>query len=168
MVGNLLDVLRKHRVTLEEDSVFWKEGRGGLFRVKEAYSMLASPIVTVFPKSNIWVDRVQTKIAFFAWEAAWGKVLTLDRLQRRGWQFPNCCFLYGCEEETINHILIHCTIVRVLWDIILGLFGAQWAFLEFVKEVLFSWKGSFVGKKKEKIVEIHPAVHFLDDLEGEE
>ncbi|KAL6348571.1 hypothetical protein AAG906_016083 [Vitis piasezkii] len=83
-VGNLLDVLREHRVTLEEDSVIWKEGRDGLFRVKRAYSVLASPIVAEFPNSNIWVDRVPTKIAFFAWEAAWGKVLTLDRLQRRG------------------------------------------------------------------------------------
>ena len=53
-------------------------------------------------------------LRFFAWEAAWRKVLTLDRLQRRGWQFPNCCFLCGCEEETINHILIHCTVVRIL------------------------------------------------------
>ncbi|RVW74224.1 hypothetical protein CK203_055972 [Vitis vinifera] len=102
------------RVTLEEDSVIWKEGRDGLFRVKRAYSVLASPIVAEFPNSNIWVDRVPTKIAFFAWEAAWRKVLTLDRLQRRGWQFPNCCFLCGCEEEMINHILIHCTVVRIL------------------------------------------------------
>ncbi|RVW29336.1 hypothetical protein CK203_109097 [Vitis vinifera] len=61
-VGNLLDVLREHRVTLEKDSVFWKEGRDGLFRVKKAYSVLASPIVAVFPKSNIWVDRVPTKL----------------------------------------------------------------------------------------------------------
>ncbi|RVW81043.1 putative ribonuclease H protein [Vitis vinifera] len=70
MVGNLLDVLREHRVTLEEDSVIWKEGRDGLFRVKKAYNMLASPIVAEFLNSNIWVDRVPTKIAFFAWEAA--------------------------------------------------------------------------------------------------
>ena len=29
---------------------------------------------------TIWVDKLPTKIAFFAWEATWGKVLTLDRL----------------------------------------------------------------------------------------
>ncbi|RVW36857.1 hypothetical protein CK203_113738 [Vitis vinifera] len=79
-----------------------------------------------FPHSKIWVDKVPTKIAFFAWEATWGKVLTLDRLQRRGWQFPNRCFLCGCEEETINHILIHCTMAKGLWDIILALCGVQW------------------------------------------
>ena len=61
MVDNLLFVLRGHRITLEEDSVFWKEGRNGQFRVKKAYSLLVSSIVVVFPKSNIWVDRVPTK-----------------------------------------------------------------------------------------------------------
>ena len=137
-VGNLLDVLREPRVILEEDSVIWKEGRDGLFRVKRAYSVLASPIVAEFPNSNIWVDRVPTKIAFFAWEDAWGKVLTLDRLQRRGWQFPNRCFLCGCEEKTINHILIYCTMVKGLWDIILVLCGVQWVFPESVQEVLCS------------------------------
>ena len=74
-------------------------------------------------------------------------MLTLDRLQKRGWQLPNCCFLCDCEEETVNHILIHCTVVKVLWDIVLDLFGVQWVFPETVKEVLFSWRGPFVGKK---------------------
>ena len=36
MVGNLLVELREYRVTLEEDSVFWKEGEDGPFKVKNA------------------------------------------------------------------------------------------------------------------------------------
>ena len=54
----------------------------------------------------------------------------------------------GCEEETVNHILIHCIVVRVLWEIVLVLFGVQWVFAETVKEVLISWRDPFVGKKK--------------------
>ena len=104
-----------------------------------------------FPSRCIWVDSVPTKVAFYAWEATWGRVLTLDRLQKRGWQLPNCCFLCGCEEETVNHILIHCIVVRVLWDIVLGLSGVQWVFPETVKGVLTSWRGPFVGKKRKKI-----------------
>ena len=83
MVGDLLQALRGQRVTLEVDSVFWKGGKNVQFGVKNAYSLLISPIVSVFPKNGIWMDRVPTKLAFFAWEAAWGKVLTLDRLQKR-------------------------------------------------------------------------------------
>ena len=80
MVGNLLHELRGHGITLEEDSVFWKEGGNGQFRVKEVYSLLDRPLTVVFPKNKIWVERVPTKIVFFAWEATWGKIMTLDRL----------------------------------------------------------------------------------------
>ncbi|RVX15102.1 putative ribonuclease H protein [Vitis vinifera] len=135
MVGDLLHMLRGHRPSLEEDSVFWRQGRNGQFRVKEAYSLLTNSNDTGFPSRSIWVGRVPTKVVFFAWEATWGKVLTLDRLQRRGVQLPNCCFLCGCEEENVNHILIHCIVVRALWDIVLGLVDVKWVFPETVKEV---------------------------------
>ena len=55
-----------------------------MFDVKEANNLLIAPNDISFPKNCIWVDRVLTKVAFFVWEAMWGKVLTLDRLQKRG------------------------------------------------------------------------------------
>ncbi|KAL6314020.1 hypothetical protein AAG906_011754 [Vitis piasezkii] len=140
MIGNLLNVLRSYKPSMEKDSVRWKGGRNGKFRVKEAYRVVTRPNDIGFPSRCIWVDS-----------ATWGRVLTLDRLQKRGWQLPNCCFLCGCEEETVNHILIHCIVVRVLWDIVLGLSGVQWVFPETVKGVLTSWRGPFVGKKRKKI-----------------
>ena len=36
MVGNLFLVLRGHKTTLEEDSVFWKDGKNRQYRVKRA------------------------------------------------------------------------------------------------------------------------------------
>ena len=59
--------------------------------------------------------------------------------------------MVSSDEENVNHLLIHCTVARVLWGIVLSLFGAQWVFTETVKEAVLSWKGSFVGKKREKI-----------------
>ena len=41
-------------------------------------------------------------------------------------------------------------------------------FPESVLEVLLSWRGSFVGKKKKRHLEFHSVVHFLDGLEGKE
>ena len=151
LIGDLLTMLRDYRISFEEDLVIWKGGGNGDFGVKEAYNLLLAPNETTFPKKCIWVDTVPTKVAFFAWEATWGKILTLDRLQQRGWQLPNRCFLCGCEEETINHILLHCIVVRVLWENVLALIGIQWVFLETVKEMLFSWRGPFAGKKRKKI-----------------
>ena len=57
----------------------------------------------------------------------------------------------GCEEENVNHILLYCIVVRALWEIVLALVGVQWVFPESVKEMLFSWRGSFVGKTRKKI-----------------
>ncbi|RVX01805.1 hypothetical protein CK203_024318 [Vitis vinifera] len=149
--GELMQVLRDLRTSLEEDAVIWKGESHGLFRIRDAYKLLAGSNVISFPKKGIWVDKVPTKVAFFAWEASWEKVLTLDKLQRRGWQFPNRCFLCGCEEESVNHILLHCIVVRALWEIVLALFGANWVFPERVKDMLVSWRGPFVGRKRKRI-----------------
>ncbi|RVW83847.1 Transposon TX1 uncharacterized 149 kDa protein [Vitis vinifera] len=119
---------------MEEDLALWKGGKNGKFEVKEAYELLISHSTLLFPKKGIWVENVPSKLAFFAWEATWGRVLTLDRLQKRGWQLPNRCYLCGMDEENVNHLLIHCTVARVLWGIVLGLVGAQWVFPESVKE----------------------------------
>ncbi|RVW12518.1 putative ribonuclease H protein [Vitis vinifera] len=126
MVGDLLLTLRGHRPSMEDDSVIWRQGRNGRYRVKEAYRLLDKPNAIEFPARRIWVDKVPTKVCFFAWEATWGKVLTLDRLQIRGVQLPNCCFLCGCDEENVNHILLHCIVTRALWEIIFGLIDIKW------------------------------------------
>ena len=128
-----------------------ERGGHGKYGVKGAYNGLVVINACDFPYRGVWVDKVPTKAAFFAREAAWGKILTLDRLQKRGWQLPNCCFLCGCEEENVNHILLHYIVVRVLWEIVLALFRAQCVFPKTVKEVLFSWRGPFAGKKRKKI-----------------
>ncbi|RVX21022.1 hypothetical protein VitviT2T_011245 [Vitis vinifera] len=160
LVGDFLQILRGHKPSGVEDSVLWSKGGRVHFRVKEAYNLLVRSEDTGFPSRSIWVTRVPTKVCFFAWEATWRRVLTLDRLQRRGLQLPNRRFLCGCEEESVNHILIHCTVVRVLWDIVFGLVDVKWVFPKTVKDVLVSWRGSFVGKKRKKIWEATPLCIF--------
>ncbi|RVW14380.1 hypothetical protein CK203_090481 [Vitis vinifera] len=61
-----------------------EETKDGIFSVKSLYSSLASRRDVQFPYSNIWSTCVPTKVSFFAWEAYWGKVLTLDQLKKRG------------------------------------------------------------------------------------
>ncbi|RVX19195.1 Succinate dehydrogenase subunit 6, mitochondrial [Vitis vinifera] len=83
-VDELLQILRSQRITLEEDLALWKGGKNGKFDVKEAYGLMISHSTPLFPKKGIWVENVPSKLAFFAWEATWGRILTLDRLQKRG------------------------------------------------------------------------------------
>ncbi|RVW41291.1 Endonuclease MutS2 [Vitis vinifera] len=51
-------------------------------------------------------------------------------------------------------------VVRALWDIVFGLVDVKWVFPGTVKEVLASWRGSFVGKKRKKIWDAIPLCIF--------
>ncbi|RVW79372.1 E3 SUMO-protein ligase MMS21 [Vitis vinifera] len=113
MVGDLLRTLRGHRPSLEDDSVKWRQGRNGLFRVKEAYRMLDKPNATLFPARGIWMDRVPTKVSFFAWEATWGKVLTLDKLQIRGNVHHAGQPMPGDEQEDIVMTSTQCNLLNI-------------------------------------------------------
>ena len=91
-----------------EDKIWWVEAKNGTFSVKSLYASLETGSLVQFPASVVWNAWVPPKVSFFAWEATWGKVLTLDQLQKRGWSLVNRCCLCLAHEESIDHILLHC------------------------------------------------------------
>ena len=103
---------------------------------------------------------VPLKVGFFAWEASWGKVLTLDQLKKRGRSLANICYLCEEEEETLNHLLVHCSKARMLWDLILAIVGFGWVFPFSVRQVLLAWQGTKVGKKRKKVWRAMPLFLF--------
>ena len=85
LVERLLQKIHAFRVQREEeDRVIWTASNDGAFSVKSLYSMLEQGGSSMLPSERIRRVRVPPKIAFFAWEASWGKVLTLEQLQMRG------------------------------------------------------------------------------------
>ena len=130
----------------DEDKVVWTTSQSGAFSVKLLYSILEPGGSSLFPCDSIWRVRVPLKVAFFAWEASWGKVLTLEQLQRRGYSLANRCFLCLFEVETVDHLLLHCVKTRALWNLLFSLFGVAWILSCSVKETLLGWHGAFVGK----------------------
>ena len=129
-----------------EDMVFWTKTKSGKFSVKSLYNALESGNHSLFPSSCIW--NMQPKISFFVGEATWGKTLTLDLIQKRGWALANRCFLCHEKEETIDHLLLRCTKTGVLRELFFTLVGVSWVLPSSVRETLLSWHGSFVGKKR--------------------
>ena len=91
------------------------------------------------------------RVSFFAWEAMWKKVLTLDCIQRRGFSLAHRCYLCLSEEESIDHILLHCVLARRLWNLLFSLFGVSWVLLYSVREALLGWLGPCVGKERERV-----------------
>ena len=78
-------------------------------------------------------------------------MLTLDNLKRRGMVFANRCFLCEKDEETIDHLLIHCKSAKMLSDWLLSIVGISWVFPLSVIHTLLAWQGVAVGKKRKKI-----------------
>ncbi|RVW40434.1 Protein arginine N-methyltransferase 2 [Vitis vinifera] len=117
-----------------DDRVIWRETNCGKFLVKSLYKSLVSGYPISFPSSAIWKVSVQPRVSFFGWEATWGKALTLDQLQRRGWALANRCYLCQRHEESIDHILLHCDKARTLWVLLFSMFGVQWVLPATVKE----------------------------------
>ena len=101
----LLVIQGKRILQSQEDLMFLKESSARNFLVKSLYKVLDSSRDVAFPHRFIWNYWVPSKVGFFAWEAAWGRILTLDLLKRRGGVLANRCFLCEEMEETVGHLL---------------------------------------------------------------
>ena len=136
-MGRLLCYLEGKMVRVdEEDRVSWVKSKDGVFSVKSLYKAMQPASSALFPSKIIWRSCAQPKISFFAWEASWDKVLTLDRLQKKGWVLANRCFLCQKCGESIDHLLLHYERTREVWTLFLSFFGVSWVFPRSVKETL--------------------------------
>ena len=135
----------------QEDRLLLKETLTSGFLVSLMYRKLRYTPPTDFPWQSIWNPIVPPKLGFFAWEVSWGKVLTLDQLKRRGISLVNRCCLCEENEETIDHLLIHCTRAKILWDILLAITGFNWVPPRSVRQFLLAWQSVSVGKKRKRV-----------------
>ena len=135
----------------QEDHLILKETRLDGFSVRLMYRKLMHSLPTDFPWRSIWKPIVPPKLGFFAWEASWGKVLTLDQLKRREIPLVNRCFLCQEEEKTIDHLLIHCSRAKMLWNLFLTIMNYNWVFLLTVRQSLLAWQSVSVGQKRKRV-----------------
>ena len=131
---------------------FWVVTKSGSFSVKSLIFILKEVQVSHFPTSIVWNVWVLPKVFFFfAWEATWGKVLTLNRLQRRWRSLANRCSLYYAYEKSVDHTLLHCGKARLLWELLFSLFKVCLVIQAFIRETFLRWQGSFIGRKRKKV-----------------
>ena len=125
------------------------------------YRKLRYSIPTDFPWRSIWNPIVPPKLGFFAWEASWGKVLTLDQLKMKGIPLVIRCSLCEENEETIDHLLIHCSRAKMLWDLLLVITDFNWVFPRTVRQLFLAWQSASVGKKRKRVWMAAPLCIFL-------
>ena len=109
------------------------ESKDGVVSIKSLHRAMQPVSSALFPSKIIWMSCAQP---VFAWEALWGRVLTLDHLQKSGWALANKCFLCQKCGESIDHLLLHCERTREMWTLLLSFFGVSWVFPLSVKKTL--------------------------------
>ena len=63
----------------------------------------------------------------------------------------NRCSLCKENEESVDHILIHCGKTRELWTLLLSFFGVVWVFPASIRNLLLGWKIKGLGKKRRAV-----------------
>eukprot|EP00253_Pinus_taeda_P003838 PITA_03838 len=99
------------------DILRWGKSMKGSFTVKEAYYLANQHEITEGNQDwkVIWGKNWWPKITLFAWLVAKDKILTWDKLQKKGFSGPSRCYLCNREAETQDHLLIKCVYAKNLW-----------------------------------------------------
>lgn len=96
---------------------------------------------------TFWKRKIPTKITLFGWLVWRGKILTWDKLNRRGVMGPNRCALCCMAAENIGHLFFSCPIVKNLWRLFVPFFlDPNWSASDFMTTAL-EWD-SLHGKFK--------------------
>ena len=82
-------------------------------------------------------------VAFFSWSTSFGKILTTDNLHKRRVIVLDWCYMCKRYGESMDHLLLHCSIAWELWSLVFCLFGIQWVIPYTVLELFEAWQGKF-------------------------
>ena len=126
-VAAFFRLLHSHSPKREDDDrVQWGLRKNGVFHIRSFYQALCGHLGSSFPWKGIWRVKALRRVAFFVWAAAWGRILTCDNLRRRGFVMIGWCCMCRCSGETVDHLLLHCSVVNELWGFVFQMFGVDW------------------------------------------
>ena len=133
------------------DRFWWEKAKNGSFSVKTCFELLEGSSQQSVPIKMLCNPTVPTKVGFFAWEVWWGKILTMDQLKKRGFSLASRCVFCGNDEESLEHLFIHCPKVWCMWTAIFSLSGGGWVCPFLVKDLLRGWLHLPMRKKDAKL-----------------
>jgi hypothetical protein len=129
----------------EVDRVVCNLSKRKNFEVKTFYKALVCHETVSFPWKGIWRVKALKRVSFFVWTVALGKILTHDNLRRRGIAVIEWCVLCKKHGESVDHLLLHCDVARVVWSSFYSLFGVEWVMPSSVLDLLSGW-GTLLGR----------------------
>ena len=85
------------------------------------------------------MDACSFEGGFFAWSAALAKILTFDNLKKRHVIVMNRCCMCKRNEETVDHLPLHCEVASTLWSALFSRFRMSWVMLRQVINLFACW-----------------------------
>ena len=147
---------RRHLCNSLEGNRIWQADSTGSVSCKSAFAWLRRDysISDNNQAKCIWKLSIPVKVKVFSWLLVLGKLNVHSKLQRRkpyqslslGW-----CTLCKKNNESIDHLFLHCDFSYSMWSNILKEFGLDWISPRSCKELLTLGQG-FPLSKKEKIL----------------
>ena len=132
---------RRIRARTGKDILRWGNSMKGSFTTKEAY--YSSDTQTRDGENEdwtlIWESNWWPKVSIFIWLATKNKILTWDRIQKKGFNGPSRCYMCKTEVETRNHLLINCPFAKNLWMSTKRIFGKSEIAPSEFNEVVCHW-----------------------------
>jgi hypothetical protein len=111
----LVNFFRYFQLSHSNDKILWRWSTKGQFSVHSLYTWLDYGGIPNFDFKSIWSAHMPLKIKIFVWLLKQNRILTKDNLCKKGWNGDKSC-VFCQEEETVNHLFLHCQFVRCLWN----------------------------------------------------
>ena len=150
--GLLQRLDRTHLCNSVEDNRIWLPDSTGSFSCKSAFAWLrkddSSP--TNFQAKGIWKLGIPVKVKVFSWLLVLGKLNVHANLQARKPYLslsPGWCILCKKNNESIDHLFLHCDFSYSLWCKLLKEFDIQWVIPRSCSELLTLGQGFLLSKK---------------------
>ena len=104
------------RDTQEEDTFSWPCSKSSQYSASATYKRLCVGRVEFGASEWIWKSKAPLKCKIFAWLAIQYRLWTSDRRARHNLQAQTSpCFVCLQEEDTVDHLLLHCVYAREVW-----------------------------------------------------
>eukprot|EP00253_Pinus_taeda_P007421 PITA_07421 len=146
--------LRKIKSRSGEDILRWGRSMKGMYTVKEAYYLTTKQNREEgdIDWRKIWEGKWWPKITIFVWVVSKGRILTWDKILKRGYHGPSRCSLCSSEIENQEHLLNECTYAESVWEKIKLLFGRTMRDPSSIRNTILQWgTGQFHSKVVRRI-----------------